>query len=351
MTTTAPSAVSSTSSCILCKTPDHLVPVAHKDRHGKPLTTVLCRHCGFVFTQPRPSPAELDHFYRADYRREYKQTYSPKPRHVFRAGKVALERLTYLLPILNGKHRVLDAGCGGGEMLFMLRQLGFDADGLEPNEGYGSAARDFLNLPVQLTSYQNASIEPGSRDVIISFHVLEHLLDPVHALQTFHEWLKEDGLMLIEVPNVFSRCQWPASRYHRGHLQHFSASTLSHAGRLAGLEAIDSFTSADGGNLMVVFTKQRTARRDAPCALSGHAGRAEQHLRSHTSLSHALSAEPWKRPLIKLASALRERLFLMQHKDPREILQLLASQARSLVTPRNGPPSGPQNIAEAFAVV
>jgi len=321
----------STPACILCSTPDNFIPLAHQDRHGNPLPTVLCRHCGLVFTHPRPSPAELDHFYRADYRREYKRSWSPKPRHVLRAGNVALDRLAYLLPILDGKKRILDIGCGGGEMLFMLRQLGFDADGLEPNEGYGTAARDFLELPVQLTSYQNAVIEPGSRDVIVSFHVLEHLLDPVHALQSFGGWLKEDGLMLIEVPNVFSRCQWPASRYHRGHLQHFSVSTLSHAGRLAGLEAIDSFTSADGGNLMVVFAKQRSARRETTFCLGGHAERVEQHLRHHTALSHALSGEPWIRPARKLATGLRERAFLLRHSDPRRILQQLVTQARELM--------------------
>lgn len=319
------------SSCFLCGSPGPLIPVATHDRHGKPLSTALCEHCGIVTTEPRPTPAEVDHFYRADYRREYKQSYTPKPRHVLRAGRVALDRLHYLLPLLESGDAILDAGCGGGELLFLLRELGFEADGLEPNVGYGTAARDYLNLPVQVTGYQDASVQPQSRDVIVSFHVLEHLLDPVDALRTFGSWLKPDGIMLIEVPNVFARCQWPGSRYHRGHLQHFSASTLAFAGRKAGLISIDSFTSDDGGNLMQVFAKAQPDSVASPTCTGSHARRVKSHLQEHTALSHALSSAPYVRPLKKMLSSLSERTALYRSRSARDILLNLSQQARDLI--------------------
>lgn len=329
------------SACFLCDSAGTLQTLATRDRHGRPLTTALCTHCGIVTTDPRPTPAEVDHFYRADYRREYKQSYTPKPRHVLRSGRVALERLHYLLPLLSSGDKVLDAGCGGGELLFLLRELGFDADGLEPNLGYGSTARDYLDLPVQVTGYQGAEVQPESRDAIVSFHVLEHLLNPVDALRTFANWLKPDGVILIEVPNVFSRCQWPASRYHRGHLQHFSASTLALTARKAGLTTLDSFTSPDGGNLMLVLAKSSQTTAEVPSPTGAHAARVKAHLLGHTTLVHAMSAAPYLRPLKRLASNLAERAVLSRHRQPRDILLHLAQQARQLshCPDHNIPPS------------
>lgn len=338
MISPASAAAETVSSCLLCQSTS-FVPVAHRDRHGQPLTTVLCEGCGFVFTHPRPTRAEVDHFYRADYRREYKQSFTPRPKHVYRAGRVALERLDYLLPLLKDGDHVLDVGAGGGELLFILRELGHRVQGIEPNLGYGGAARDFLGLPVQVAGYHEAQVEPGSQHVITSFHVVEHLLDPVDALSVFAGWLHEDGLLLIEVPHVLSNCQWPQSRYHRGHLQHFSAATLALAGRLAGLHAVDSFTSADGGNLMVIF-RRADSTPAAPAVLPGHAARVLRHLRGHTARRHALSLSPWLRPLRRLRDRVAEGLQLAREKEPRALLHQCAAQARRLQA-RTGQPASP----------
>ncbi|MBL9113782.1 MAG: class I SAM-dependent methyltransferase [Verrucomicrobiaceae bacterium] len=313
--------------CILCRGTEFL-PVADRDRHGNELRTVLCEGCGFVFTSPRPSQAEVDHFYRSDYRREYKDSYSPKPKHVYRAGKVALSRLAYLKPLLKPNARVLDVGAGGGEMLYLLKEMGLTVQGIEPNLGYGGTARDVLGLPVQVTSYKAAEVEPLSMDVVTSFHVLEHLLDPVEALSIFSRWLKDDGQILIEVPNVFSRCQWPQSRYHRGHLQHFSASTLSLAGHLAGLVAVDSFTSEDGGNVMVVFRKapDAAAHRLVAGVLPGHAARVKAHLTQHTPLRHFFTLAPWKRPLERAVDRLAEKVSLGSMSSGQEVLKAVSSR-------------------------
>lgn len=317
------------SSCDLC---GHslFVIVADKDRLGHPLQTVVCQACGLVSTNPRPGDYELERFYREDYRQAYKQAWRPKLKHVHRAGRVALERLEYLLPLLQPGQNLLDLGAGGGELLFMLRGLGFAVQGIEPNLGYGGVARDVLGLPVQLTTYQQAVVEPGSLDVVTCFHVLEHLPDPVAALSAMAGWLRRDGLLLVEVPHVMARCQWPHSRYHIGHLHHFSSSTLALAGQKAGLRPVDAFTSADGGNLMLVFRKGGVPPEEVLSTIPGHAQRVVRHLRTHTPLVHLLSPHPYLRPLEKLSSRLREQLTLLQHREVHALLDRLLQEARQL---------------------
>lgn len=317
------------SPCDLCGHSLFLI-VADKDRLGYPLQTVVCHACGLVSTNPRPSDEDLDRFYREEYRKAYKQAFQPKLKHVHRAGRVALERLEYLLPLLKSGCSLLDLGAGGGELLFMLRGLGFKVQGIEPNIGYGGVARDLLELPVQVTSYQQAAVEQESLDVVTCFHVLEHLAHPVEALAAMARWLKVEGLLLIEVPHVMSRCQWPHSRYHIGHLHHFSSSTLALAGQKAGLRPVDAFTSADGGNLMVVFRKGGEPPISGAGTIPGHSQRVIQHLRSHTALTHLLSPHPYLRPFEKLASRVQERLTLMRHRDVKSVLEHLLDEARHL---------------------
>ena len=57
--------------CNLCGAGNDVV-VGARDRDGHPLRTVLCRTCGLVWTNPRPSAADMDAYYETDYRADYK---------------------------------------------------------------------------------------------------------------------------------------------------------------------------------------------------------------------------------------------------------------------------------------
>ncbi len=321
---------SNLSPCDLCHNSLHIL-VSRRDRSNLPLQTVICQSCGLVSTNPRPTDQEIDHFYREEYRTSYKKTSKPKLKHVYRSALVALERLSYLLPMLQKGVSILDMGAGGGEMLYMLRGLGFQVHGIEPNIGYGTAALKMLELPVQLTTCQEACVEPGSQDVVTCFHVLEHMAHPVEALSVMSKWLKPEGLLMVEVPNVMSECQWPQSRYHIGHLHHFSTSTLALVGQKSGLQPVDAFTSSDGGNLMVLFRRSEYRGTNATStAIPGHAQRVLLHLRNHTNLDHMMSHHPYIRPLTKVANRCLEQGIILRFRDPRAILDHMLKRAQQL---------------------
>jgi len=328
ITRTAPAkTLSSATHCAVCLGQD-FQPVSDHDRHGKPLSTVLCRGCGLVFTHPRPTPDEIRNFYRDSYRVVYKQAHQPSARHTYRAGRVALERLAYLRPLLHPGCRVLDLGAGGGELLYMLKGLGQEVSGIEPNEGYGQFASEVLGLPVQVGEYQTAVVEPGSQDVVTAFHVVEHLEEPVEAMKILAGWLKPGGRLFIEVPNLMSTCQWPASRFHLAHLYHFSPATLAMAGRRAGLVVLDGFTSEDQGNVMAVFERPETPATLPDGKIPGHAERAAALLERHTAWRHALTPGPYLRPFLKLKRRAAERRALAVTHDPRSLLDALLAEAK-----------------------
>lgn len=306
--------------------------VGSKDRAGNQLRSVICNDCGLVFSDPRPNTEQIDDFYRESYRLTYKQAYQPKIKHTYRAGKVALDRLSYLMPLLTPGCRVLDFGSGGGELVFILGELGYDACGIEPNRGYAEYSRDVLGIPVQIGGFNEVEVQPLSLDVVTLFHVAEHLEHPVDAMRTVSGWLREGGRFLVEVPNVESPCIWPSSRFHQAHLYNFNSETLAQAGRLAGFSVVECFTSPDGGNVMCVFEKPDCIEEAAPAPLIGNAERVAGIIRGHTRFAHALTAFPYIRPWQKLCRQWQERRVIAHFDHGKDVLQHIAHQIERLLS-------------------
>ena len=316
--------------CDLCGAVD-VAELGQQDREGQPLRTVICRRCGLVYSDPRPDAAQVREYYARNYRTDYKATHQPKAKHTYRAGRVALERCQRLAPVLTPGCRVLDFGAGGGEVVYVLRALGYAAAGFEPNEGYARFAADVLRVPVTNGFYQTVPIAPASQDVVTAFHVVEHLESPSDALQRIAGWLRPCGWLVVEVPNVEAVCQWPRSRFHRAHLYNFNLATLERTGQKAGLQMVRRSTSADGGNITGVFQKAAAGPGLAPCEIPGNCEAIQAIVSGHTGLRHLASPYPYRRPLQKLVARLAERRGTRHDPAPQQILDaLIAARRRSL---------------------
>jgi 2-polyprenyl-3-methyl-5-hydroxy-6-metoxy-1,4-benzoquinol methylase len=285
--------------CNLCGASDYEV-VGRRDRDGRPLQTVLCRACGLVWTNPRPTAAEIDRYYEAEYRPDYTGAAAPAPRKLLRGLLGARERRDALRTWLRPGAVLLDVGCGAGELVYLLRRAGIDASGLEPGGEYARFAQQVLGIPVQTATVDTAAVAPASLDVVTMYHSLEHVADPQHVLAHAGTWLHTGGLVVVEVPNVESTVQAPAHRYHYAHLYHFSGTTLAAIGEAAGLRVVRTDYSPDGGNVTCVFRRETGERRPPP-DLRAAAGRTLAVLRSHTSARHYVSPTPYRRALGRLA--------------------------------------------------
>ncbi|MCB7481895.1 class I SAM-dependent methyltransferase [Christiangramia sediminis] len=118
---------------------------------------------------------------------------------------------------------ILDYGAGTGEFLNTIKKFLWNVEGVEPN----STARELgilkgLNLKSELSELTNLNY-----DVITLWHVLEHIPDFEIKVAEFRKLLKDDGLLIIAVPNYNSydskyyNENWAAWDVPR-HLWHFS---------------------------------------------------------------------------------------------------------------------------------
>jgi SAM-dependent methyltransferase len=307
--------------CNLCGSVE-IDELGDRDRDGRSLRTTICRRCGLVWSNPRPSKEEVRRYYSREYRLDYKGQATPSLRHIARSGRGALNRCRSLSPFLKPGDRVLDAGAGGGEVVYVLRKLGFDAEGLEPDEQYARHARETLDVPVSTGFVQDVSFPAGSFDAITMYHALEHVEDPVGILAVLRRWMADGGLLLVEVPNVEARCISPAHRFHVAHFYNFNRVTLEATGRKAGFEPVQTTTSPDGGNLISIF-KAADVKSTLDGGFEGNYARVAGVVRGHTAAGYYLSAAPYSGPLGRVRAYLRDRAATRGYETARQVLDAL----------------------------
>ena len=309
----------STLPCNLCAGRDVTV-VSRRSRSGRPLRTVACKACGLVWSDPRPQEARQ--FYTEDYRLAYKGTFAPKDKHVLRAGRVALDRLEMIRPHLRGRMKVLDVGSGGGEFAYLLKSIGHEVTGVEPNRGYAGFAAGQYGLDIRQGMLDEVELEPGGWDLVTVWHVLEHMEDPAAVLRKLRAALRPDGQLVVEVPNVEAVCQSPRGTFHEAHIFSFGIPTLSRLGERAGFRVERTAASTDGGNILVVFQANDQAP-DLDGAIAGHHERVVRTLRRHTAWRHAFTRHPWTRLASRLGRAIEEPLALRKGLKGRNLLDAL----------------------------
>lgn len=196
-----------------------------------------CTSCDATYATRMPSALELDEIY---------STYPVKPE----LSPITRSRYLDLLEIFRAyRHsgRILDVGSGSGHFLDMALAAGWQAYGTEYDPAMVKMCRERGILmeqgPLNVVHYA-----AGHFDVITSFEVVEHLVDPLHELGAFHHLLRPGGLLYITTPNFnalgrsLSKGAWNIVNYPE-HLNYFTPSSLDRVLRAQGFERMDLSTT------------------------------------------------------------------------------------------------------------
>jgi SAM-dependent methyltransferase len=230
--------------CLLCggerRSPVLEAPDVGRGTPGLWFAVVRCDECGLHFTSPRPDAATIGQFYPENYRPHRQAIKQPRRmRHAPWAkllGRPCIERRA--LP-WHGEGRLLDFGCGGGSFLDRMRRQGWHVVGLDNSRATVERVRSELGVPVHFGTLPHSDLQPETFDVITMWHALEHVHEPLVALQAAHRLLTPGGKLVIAVPNFDSA---PARQFGPAwfglelprHLTHFTPPTLrrilEHAG-------------------------------------------------------------------------------------------------------------------------
>ena len=165
---------------------------------------VRCRQCGLIYLNPRPSRDEIG--------RHYPDDYEPFTRFSHdRSGPAArwsqtryLDKRCKAVMRWKSSGRLLDVGCATGEFLARMMKYGWQVQGVELSPTAAEAARREYGLDVLTGDLAQAQFPDRCFDVVTLWDVLEHLYDPVAELAEINRILRDDGLLVIELPNTRS---------------------------------------------------------------------------------------------------------------------------------------------------
>lgn len=161
-----------------------------------------CDHCGTYTTQLTSGHPCIDYYGPAYYNSKAGK-FSPFIEKLFRFNHERNARFFYknFQP-----SSVLEVGCGRAYISRELKQLGCQVSCLE----WAGAAEWILNNPevnvIGLSEEQQNTwpFDSESFQLVIFWHVLEHLPDPIKALKESARVLEKGKILCVSVPNVAS---------------------------------------------------------------------------------------------------------------------------------------------------
>jgi 2-polyprenyl-3-methyl-5-hydroxy-6-metoxy-1,4-benzoquinol methylase len=229
--------------CSVCDSEDNIdifhqqySSIAAVGGEGYSQTIVVCRRCGFTFSNPSPSPEELARYYAMFSNYENPQHQGKESDQMLNKWKRTHEMILRHLPP-GFKGRALEIGCATGSGLSTLKSEGWKVLGIEPSNTSAKIAKELYDVEVICSPFDKEILrERGPFDLIILSHVLEHLFMPRSILNDVSTLLEKDGAVYIEVPNLL-RPYVPMGYFTFEHLNYFTPTSLSSLMKLCGYSA------------------------------------------------------------------------------------------------------------------
>jgi len=225
----------------------------------KGFTIVQCRACSLVFVNPRIDDTELYTIYTTQYFRNVDNGYEDYELTAHLRIKTFQKWYDEIKPFLKTKGgSALDIGCAAGYFLDVLKEHGWESEGIELEEEMLESVQKkgyrIFNTPLEY-------FDGGKRYKLITlFDVMEHLPNLHVNLEKLANILDEDGTIALVTPDFNSRQRkifgkrWFQYK-PKEHIQYFTKNTLQNAVTSHNLSIIHTSPSGQYADTSFLYNR------------------------------------------------------------------------------------------------
>jgi SAM-dependent methyltransferase len=218
--------------CIVCKDKDISMKYIVNGFH-----IFQCRGCSLLFVGEKLSREELKTYYEKESTATEDYTYIDSKN--IENLKFSYVKLADLISKRIPTGKILDVGCSGGYFLDCMQ--GWECYGIELVSSYAQKAKAKYGNNIYIGTLEDYECTPEYFDVITLQNVLDHMPDPLQALNKCNVLLRPNGLIVVKVHDflcLFGKLMGPKfyALIPPEHLVYFNKKNLTRALMLCGFE-------------------------------------------------------------------------------------------------------------------
>lgn len=222
--------------CNICKS-EEFEKLHDEDRFDLKIDTVICRNCGLMYLNPRPTKEKYEKFYESDYRvavsgsdkgsdKQFKKQETFTKQTVIPFVKKIIQKNE-----LHNYTSILDIGCSYGGILheFKKELPNLSGEGIEPVIKISQFASKKTNSVIHTDILENFNTSK-KYDIIVFSKALNHSLDPKGNLEKINNLLSNEGIFVIVLYDALNALKYkPFSKMaEMTHPYMFSPETITY---------------------------------------------------------------------------------------------------------------------------
>mgnify|MGYP003802959663 CR=1 FL=1 len=216
--------------CLICGKEKFSVK-AKRLRDSRNHSVLKCKNCGHIQIYPIPTLAEEQFFY--DNNKQEKNLGIDFNLTQIRKKSMAdtNRRTLFVTKLARKSGKILEIGSGYGLFFESMEKLGYNITGIEISKQRRKISRRITNAKILDINIVKDTLNFPKLDMIILFHVLEHIIEPVTFLKKLKKLLKSNGKIIVEVPNyddhqLDSNKSYRNFYWQRAHIHYFTPKIL-----------------------------------------------------------------------------------------------------------------------------
>ena len=227
--------------CVLCNNKNFNI-ISKKVRDSKKHKVIKCKKCQHIQLFPIPTEKEEGKFYDENLQDKNIKYFGGIKENREKSLEDTKRRVNFVKSLIPKKGKILEIGSGHGFFIETMEKLNYNIIGIEISKEKRKFSKRITKSKIFNVNLIKDSLDLKDLDVIVMFHVLEHLSNPSDFLKKISLMLKPNGKIILEVPNsndiqLLSNKSYNEFYWQRAHLHYFNPKSLTTVISKAGLKS------------------------------------------------------------------------------------------------------------------